>query len=199
MIEEIIKFENIIKEHQSVFFDKVWEKHENNYKLIYNIQVFVKDGILYPNLKIIFWLNSEKSTLTENVITFLYKQHCDYRTENITTIEETFNNILNFINKENTNIFLREIILDGSLKINEIIEKENINNFCQTINFIPHGNVSCVMTMFKFDVVMNTDTYSILLKCKDDNKWELIIGEKSTIVDNKNVYKKIIELIDGIE
>lgn len=196
MIKEIEEFENKIKNYKSSFFDKVWEKHDGNYKLIYNIQELVTDNNdLYLNLKFIFWLNADKNMLVEDVITYLYGQNCDYRSEPIDEdISITINKILSYINKEESNVFLRSLLLDGQNKINKIIDKENIKDFAQSIDFIPHKNVSCLMTIFKFNLIMNSGEYTFLLKPRKD-MWELIYDEKSEIIHINNVYKKLIEFI----
>jgi len=196
MIDQIEKFETEIKKFKSSFFDKIWEKHDGNYKLIYNIQELVTDNNdLYVNLKFIFWLNGDKNLLIEDVITYLYGQNCDYRSEQIQEdIKITLNKILSYINKEQSNIFLRKLLLDGQNEINKVIKKEGISDFAQEINFIPHKNVSCVMTMFKFELTTNNDKYIFLLKPRN-NKWELIYKDKSVIINSDIIYEKLVKYI----
>lgn len=194
MIEEIIEFENIIKKYKSLFFDKVWEKHKDIWKLIYNIQGLVVDNKFYSNLKIIFWYNNDKTELSENVITFLYSQNCEYRTIKISNISLNIKAILNMIYNEETNKYLSDLIIGGVDPFNKLIKDNGINDFIQTIEFIPHGNVSCIQTIFKFDLVSNTDTYTFMIKFIED-KMNLLYSDTEIQIDKNQLYKELIRLI----
>lgn len=197
MIAEIEEFEKIIKQNKSIFFDKVWEKHNGDYKLIYNIQGYVTEtDKLYPNLKIIFWLNNEKTSLIENVITFLYKQNCNYKTETINVdVKNTFNKILSYLDEEPSNLLLRELILDGTDIFNNIISKKKINDFAQTVNMEPIGNQSCISTLIDFVLIMNSGTYKFTLKMVN-SRWNLIYNESNVMTDDiEDIAEKVLEYI----
>lgn len=197
MIAEIEEFEKIIKQNKSIFFDKVWEKHNGDYKLIYNIQGYVTEtDKLYPNLKIIFWLNNEKTALIENVITFLYKQNCNYKTETIKVdVKNTFNKILSYLDEEPSNLLLRELILDGAEIFNNVISKKKINDFAQTVNMEPIGNQSCISTLIDFTLIMNSGTYKFALKMVS-SRWNLIYNESNVMAnDIEDIAEKVLDYI----
>ncbi len=51
----LVDFEKILKKHKVIKFDKIWEKADSNYKLIYNIEGLAIDTKFYANVKLIFW------------------------------------------------------------------------------------------------------------------------------------------------
>ena len=197
MIKEIEEFEEIIKINKSIFFDKVWEKHNGEYKLVYNIQGYVtEDDKLYPNLKIIFWLNETKSELSENVITYLYRQNCDYRSETIdNTIELTFNKILSYINEEKGTILLRELILNGQEYLNKFIDEMDIQDFAQSVEMLAIGNKSCIDTIIDFELIMNSGIYEFSLNMLKDD-WILTYkDDKISLNRIENICEKLLEYI----
>jgi hypothetical protein len=198
MREVLVEFENIIKEYQSVFFDKVWEKHENVYKLIYNIQGFVKDNVYYANLKFIFWLDENKNEIVEDVITYLLSQNCDYKSLpiNYDNIQQSFETILSFINNDKTNNDLRYLLFDSLDDFNKTITQYDIQDFVQNIENIPHGSVSCPLTMFKYELTCNSDTYTFMLEYKDG--WILIYNNERFQINIKDIPKKLIKIIHEI-
>jgi hypothetical protein len=189
-------FEDYIKEYSAKFFDKVWEKHDDTYKLIYNIQGLVIDNIYYPNLKFIFWLDENKNHIVENVITYLYGQDCDYKSIvfNEFDIAQTITTILQFIDSEKSTNDLRYLLFDSLDDFNKIITQKDIKDFVQNIEFIPHGNVSCTLTIFKHIVTMNSDDYEFLLK-SNDNGWIFIYNSNEQLINIKQVPEKLIEAI----
>lgn len=194
MIEKVIEFEDNIKQYQCLYFNKVWEKHKNIWKLIYNIQGLVVDNKFYCNLKIIFWYNETKTELSENVITFLYSQNCIYKTINLTDINQNINSILNMFYKQETNQLLNQLVVGGTDRFNEILSEREIDDFIQTIKFIPHEDTACSMTIFKFEIQTNKKLYTILLQFKDNDIKLMYRGtEQMTGLDT--IYKNIIDLI----
>lgn len=196
-MSEILYFEDLIKKEESLFFKKTWEKIDKTYKLIYHIQGLMYNNFYYPNLKFIFWVkNKKKLTLLENVITFLYSQSCEYKTEKIEeNIEETFNTILNFIAEEETNIILSKFIIGGTKKFNKEIRKNNINDFIQTIKWNPHKVKTCKETWFNFDLITNNKIYKFNIKSRN-NKWLLDYNDKVYELYNLDeLPEKIIKLI----
>lgn len=197
MIKELEEFEEIIKSNKSIFFDKVWEKADNTYKLIYNIQGYVTENDrLYPNLKIIFWINELKNDLSEDVITYLYKQNCDYRTETIdNNIEVTFNKILSYIYNEDSTKLLRNLILNGQDYFNKIIDKNKYNDFAQSVEMFPIGNRSCLETFIDFELKMNSGKYEFRLKMIEEN-WELTyLDDVIVLITINDICEKILEYI----
>lgn len=199
MIDIIVSFEDLIKKYKVLFFDKVYEKTRGgSWKLIYNIQGLSTEdtSMFYPNLKFIFWLNDTKTELTEDVISYLYSQSCDYKSISLDNdIEDVFETILKFIKNEKTNVELSEFILNGSDGFNKELKKKNINDFVSSLTYIPHGNKSCIETLFGFKIEMNTETYYFNLRCLQ-KVWEVRMGDDITIQTTlKEVYEKIIDII----
>lgn len=194
----LIDFENYLKKLQSHFFDKVWEKHDNSYKLIYNIQGLVKDNKYYANLKIIFWLDGNKDEIVEDVVTYLLSQNCDYKSIQINydNIQTTVDTILKFIDNEKTNNDLRYLMFDSLDDFNKIITQNDINDFVQNIENIPHGIVSCPLTIFKYKLTCNSDDYEFMLQY--NKGWILIYNSNEYNVNIKEIPKKLIELIHEI-
>jgi hypothetical protein len=198
MIDIIVSFENLLKEYKVLFFDKVYEKtRDGSWKLIYNIQGLTTNdtSFFYPNLKFIFWINKEKTEITENVISYLYGQNCEYTSITLEeNINDVFDKMLNLIKKEKTNIELSEFILNGTDMFNIALKKDNKTAFASNLTFIPHGNKSCLDTLFAFKLETNTETYYFSLKCLKDS-WELQINNEMIQTTLQDVYKKIIEII----
>lgn len=194
----LIDFENYLKELQSHFFDKVWEKHDNSYKLIYNIQGLVKDNKYYANLKIIFWLDGNKDEIVEDVVTYLLSQNCDYKSIqiNYNNIQTTVDTILKFIDNEKTNNDLRYLMFDSLDDFNKVITQNDIKDFVQNIENIPHGIVSCPLTIFKYKLTCNSDDYEFMLQY--NSGWILIYNSNEYNVNIKEIPKKLIELIHEI-
>lgn len=194
----LIDFENYLKGLQSHFFDKVWEKHDNSYKLIYNIQGLVKDNKYYANLKIIFWLDGNKDEIVEDVVTYLLSQNCDYKSIQIDydNIQTTVDTILKFIDNEKTNNDLRYLMFDSLDDFNKVITQNDINDFVQNIENIPHGIVSCPLTIFKYKITCNSDDYEFMLQY--NKGWILIYNSNEYNVNIKEIPKKLIELIHEI-
>lgn len=189
-------FEDHIKQYKVKFFDKVWEKHNDTYKLIYNLQGLVVDNVYYPNLKFIFWLDENKNDIVENVITYLYGQECDYKSIlfNESDISQTIATILQFINLEKGTNDLRYLLFDSLNDFNKIIAQKGIKDFVQNIEFIPHGNVSCTLTIFKHIVTMNSGEYEFLLN-NSDNGWIFIYNSNEQLINIKEVPQKLLEAI----
>lgn len=196
-MNSILHFENILKKEEALFFKKTWQQVDDTYKLIYTVQGLMYNNFYYPNLKFIFWVkNKKKRTLLDNIITFLYSQSCEYRTEYIDDdIRETFNRILEYIAEEQTNIELTQFIIGGTKEFNNEIKKNNVNDFIQNLKWEPHGVEQCDLTWFNFELITNNEIYKFLIKSMK-NKWVLDY--------NNNVYKiysldeipeKIIKLI----
>jgi len=194
----LIDFENIIKKYKVLKFDKVWEKYDSNFKLIYNIEGLVIDNKFYPVVKVIFWLDSKKENITENVITYLYSLACDYKSITITTIEETFNNIIKLLDNETTNKQLSDFVINGTGNFNKEIREQKINNFIQSLIYIPQGNVPCINMKFKFELVSNTEVYDFYLK-PFKNKWKLTYNNNTELLSITETYKKIIDWIYEIK
>ena len=196
MNEIVLAFEDVIKKYNVQFFDKVWEKNKSSWKLIYNINGLNDGSKFYPNLKIIFWLDSVKEELTDNVVSYLYSLDCDYKSMSLDRdIADIFNTILEFVGDEKTNKELVELILNGTDKFNEILKKENIDDFVQNLKFIPSGNKSCIDTFYAFELETNKEKYGFMLKCLPNNVWALSVVEEETKIQMKDIYKKIIEII----
>lgn len=202
MIEIIEKFENKLKEYQVLFFDKVWEKNKQDWKLVYNIQGLTTQdtSMFYPNLKIVFWLNNNKTKLSENVVTYLYEQYCDYRSRSIenNNIDEVFKFILDDVKNAKTNKYLSGFILDGTDNFNKIIKRDKIDDFITDLQFIPQGNKSCLETYFGFKLESNKDTYYFNLKVLKEG-YVLNMEDTTINIQLKEVYEKIIELIYGVK
>ena len=199
MIEVLETFEGLLNENYKVlFFDKVWEKSGSNWKVIYNIQGLTTNdsSMFYPNLKFIFWLNERKDELTDEVVTYLYEQYCDYRSTKIGNIEETFDRILNEIKGSKTTKELAGFILNGTDEFNKILKKEGINDFISDMQFIPHANKSCLNTHFGFKIESNTNTYYFNLKSLK-GEWELNVDDSVEYIQMNEVYEKIITTIYG--
>lgn len=190
----VIDFENIIKKHKVLMFDKIWEKIDKDWKLIYNLNGLIVNNIYYANVKIIFWLDSKKEKITENVMTYLYTFSCDYKSITITTVEETFNQILEFLNTEKTHKELSDFIVDGTDKFNKELKDKNIDDFVQNINYLPQKNQPCLHMKFDFQLQTNKQTYDFSLKSFKE-KWEATIGTNKESLLMTNVYKKLIDWI----
>lgn len=196
MNEIVLAFEDVIKKYKVQFFDKVWEKNKSSWKLIYNINGLNDGSKFYPNLKIIFWLDSVKEELTDNVVSYLYSLDCDYKSMSLDRdIADIFNTILEFVGDEKTNKELVDFILNGTDKFNEILKKENIDDFVQNLKFIPSGNKACIDTVYMFELETNKEKYGFKLKCLPDNVWALSVVEEETKIQMNDIYKKIIEII----
>jgi uncharacterized phage-associated protein len=65
-------------------------------------------------ISIYILVNKEKTQLAEPVISFLYTQYCDYKSETIneTDIQMTFFKILNYVFEEQTNKELSDFVLN---------------------------------------------------------------------------------------
>ena len=194
----LIDFENELKKYKVINFDKIWEKINSDYKLIYNIEGLSTDTKFYANIKLIFWLDSTKETLTDDVITYLYNLFCDYKSMPITTASETLQNIFKLLDDEQTNSEISEFIADGTDKFNEILKANDIPDFIQNIKFIPQGNMPCIDMQFKFELQTNGKTYEFYLKCFKDN-WLLTYDTMSEKVKINEVPKKITQWIYAIK
>jgi hypothetical protein len=190
-INTVVDFENIIKSYKVMRFDKVWERVNKTYKLIYNLEGLSKDDRFYPNLKVIFWLDEQ---LTENVMTYLHALYCDYKSITITTVQETFNSILQIVDKERTHVELSGLILGGTDAFNRELKNKSVNDFAQALNYVPQQNVACINMKFEFELVTNINTYHFYLKCYD-SKWQLMYNEKNEMLSMKDVPVKIIQWI----
>lgn len=198
MIDIIENFENLLKEYKALFFDKVYEKTSSgSWKLIYNIQgLSSKDAsMFYPNLKFIFWINKEKTELTENVISYLYSQTCDYKSITLDEdIEDVLELMLKDIKGEKTNIELSDFIINATDEFNKILNKKNIDDFISNLVFIPHGNKSCFDTRFEFKIENNMETYYFSLKSLKDG-WDMYMEEETFKTTLKDAHEKIIDII----
>lgn len=197
-VEVLVDFENIIKKYKVLKFDKVWEKHDSNFKLIYNIEGLVVDNKFYAVVKLIFWLDGKKEKITEDVITYLYTLSCDYKSITFTTIGETFDSILKQLDNERTNKELSEFIVNGTDAFNKELKINKINSFIQTLNFMPQGNVPCVSMKFMFGLVSNDKTYEFQLKPMKDG-WQLTYENNEEMSAMTEVPKKIIDWIYDIK
>jgi monomeric isocitrate dehydrogenase len=194
----LVDFEKLLKTHKVIKFDKIWEKTNSNYKLIYNIEGLAIDTKFYANVKLIFWMDSNKENLSENVITYLYALTCDYKSITITNIEETFNNILSLLDKEQTNIDLSEFIINGTDSFNKEIKNNGISDFIQNINFVAQGNMPCVDIKYKFELKSNDDAYIFYLK-PFKGEWQLTYESNKELLPINDVPKKLIEWIYEIK
>lgn len=194
----ILDFEKLLKTYKVIKFDKVWEKADTNYKLIYNIEGLAIDPKFYGIVKLIFWLDETKENLSENVITYLYTLSCDYKSTTITTVEETFKNILLLLDKEQTNIDLSEFILNGTDNLNKEIKDNDVSDFIQNLNFVPQGNAPCADIEFKFELTSNDDAYEFSMK-PFKNEWQLTYESNVESLPIKDVPKKLIQWIYEIK
>ena len=194
----LLDFEKLIKQYKAMSFDKIWEKADSKYKLIYNIEGLTVDNKFYANVKLIFWLDETKENLSEDAITYLYTLYCDYKTIGITTVEETFNNILTLLSNEETNSDLSNFIINGTDDFNEELKKQDINDFIQNLHFIAQGNKPCVQTRFKFELISNNKTYEFYLKSFEKD-WTLSYEDNNEQVLMNEIPKKLIEWIYEIK
>lgn len=190
----LVDFENLIKKYKVIKFDKIWEKVDSNYKLIYNIEGLAINTKFYANVKLIFWLDETKKNLSEDLITYLYTLYCDYKSIKITTVDETFSNILMLLDKEKTNMEMSDFILSGTDSFNEELKKNDINNFIQNVKFIAQGNMPCIDMNFKFEMKSNDKDYTFYLKAYKD-EWKLAYESNEESVQMIDVPKKLIEWI----
>ena len=192
-------FEEIIKKHKALFFDKIKEKTNDGWKIIYNIQGLNYKNTFYPNLKFIFWMNKEMSELSHNVISYLYKQNCLYRSQMIQeeNFEEQIDFILEEIKKEKSNDDIINFILDGTDKFNSEVKKSELELFFDNLAYKPSGNSSCILHTFKFELSANDTLYEFELKY-NDNEWDLLFNNEKIETSIDDVYKKIIQMINEI-
>lgn len=199
-LDVLNQFESFIKQYKASYFNKVWEKSDANYKLIYNIQGLVVDNKYYANLKFIFWLNATKTEITEPVVSYLYSQFCDYKSETITdtNITEIVTRILTFIQKEKTNAELSKLIISGTDDFNKELKKQEQTDFIQDLRFVPWkqpgDDKSCVDTKFNFELESNLKVYYFSLKSRKAD-WLLIYNTEEHEVQFTDIPKKLITLI----
>jgi len=192
-------FEEIIKKHKALFFDKIKEKTNDGWKIIYNIQGLNYKNTFYPNLKFIFWMNKEMNDLSHNVVSYLYKQNCLYRSQMIQeeNFEEQIDAILEEIKKEKSNDDIINFILDGTDKFNIEVKKSELELFFDNLAYKPSGNSSCILHTFKFELSANDTLYEFELKY-NDNEWDLLFNNEKIETSIEDVYKKIIQMINEI-
>jgi len=196
-------FEEIIKKHKALFFDKIKEKTNDGWKIIYNIQGLNYKNTFYPNLKFIFWMNKEMSELSHNVISYLYKQNCLYRSQMIQeeNLEEQIDSILEEIKKEKSNDDIINFVINGTDKFN-IEAKDNefdLEIFFDNLAYKPSGNSSCILHTFKFELSANDSLYEFELKHKENSKWDLLFNGKKIETSIEDVYKEVVEIITNTE
>jgi len=189
-------FEEIIKNYKALFFDKIKEKSNDGWKIIYNIQGLNYKNTFYPNLKFIFWMDKNLSKLTDDVVTYLYKQNCVFQSQliNEENFEEQIDNILQEIKKEKSNDDIINFILNGTDQFNSEVKKLNLELVFDNLAYKPSGNAACMLHTFNFDLSANDDLFNFQLKC-NKNDWDLIINTNKITIDLKEIYKTIIEVI----
>lgn len=190
-------FEEVVKKYKALFFDKVKEKTDNGWKIIYNIQGLNYKNTFYPNLKFIFWMNKDKSELSDNVVTYLYTQNCEFKSQLIQEdiFEEQIDNILQEIKKEKSNDDIINFILNGTDEFNSEAKKQNLELFFDNLAYKPGGNSACILHAFKFDLSANDILYTFELK-SNKNDWTLNFDNQTNETSIEDVYKKIIEIIN---
>lgn len=195
-----IQFENYIKQYKALFFNKIWEKFNNGFKLIYNIQGLNYNNNFYPNLKFIFWFDVTKQKITENVITYLYTSPCVYKTISINEeMPKIIERVLNSIKSVKSNKDLMTFIISGTDKFNEILKKSEIDVFISNISYIPFGNCSCDEYEYKFNIDSNTDSFLIRIRF-DGEKYIIRYNDIEEVVNTVGeIYKKIIIMIYAIK
>lgn len=189
-------FEEIIKKYKALFFDKIKEKTDNGWKIVYNIQGLNHKNTFYSNLKFVFWFNKEQTELSDDVITYLYRQNCEFKSQliKLDVLEEQIDAILEEIKNEKSNSFINNFIVKGTDEFNLEAKKNDLDLFFDNIAYKPSGNSPCVLHSFKFDLSANDVLYTFDLKC-GDNKWEIIMDNETYEVEQEDVYKKIVEVI----
>lgn len=189
-------FEEIIKNYKALFFDKIKEKSNDGWKIIYNIQGLNYKNTFYPNLKFIFWMDKNLSKLTDDVVTYLYKQNCVFQSQLIQeeNFEEQIDNILQEIKNEKTNNDIINFILNGTDQFNSEVKKLNLQLVFDNLAYKPSGNAACMLHAFDFDLSTNDDLFNFQLKC-NKNDWDLIINTNKITINLKEIYKTIIEVI----
>jgi len=190
------KFEQFIKKYKSLYFNKLYEKYNEGYKVIYNIQGFNYNNTFYANLKFIFWLNESKSKLEHNALTYLYIQKNNgYASENINeeNIEETINEILEKIKNEKTNLEINNFIISGTDEFNLELKRNGINDFIMNLEYIPSGDTSSMFISFDFKLSTNNKEYEF--KIKFDKNWFIYYNNNKIKTSFKTIYKDIIKEI----
>jgi len=195
-MEEIVEFENIIKELTSLFFNKGYEKYNNGWKLIYTIQGLTYNNYFYPNTKFIFWLNQDKNEIIENVITYLRNDKCEYVTVKLQ--ENYFDIIMNDIKSIPDNININEFIVKGTDKFNELLNQLQITDFFSNLEYIPYGKGSCNDFKYKFKLTYNNGDVIPFDLYKDDN-WKIDIKNETIELKLNEIHEKLVKHIYEIK
>jgi len=195
----LFSFEQIVKNNKALFFDKIKEKTNDGWKIIYNIQGLTYENWFYSNLKFIFWMNKEMNELSDNVVTYLYNQGCEFKSQMIQeeNFAEQIDFILNEIKDEKSNKDITDFIINGTDKFNIEAQKLKLELFFDNLAYKPSGNSACIAHVFKFDLSANDNLFEFELKCKAKN-WTLNFNNEITETSIEDVYKKITEMINEI-
>lgn len=194
--EILERFEAFVKQYKSLFFNKLDEKYNEGYKVIYNLQGFNYKDTFFANLKFIFWLNHDKTKVEHNVVTYLYSQKA-YGYESAVIDEERFEEmmerILEKIKEETTNHEINSFIIGGTDEFNEEIKRNGIDDFIMNMEYIPSGDTPSILISFKFELSTNNKRFEFDLKY--DNGWKIFYDGQSYKTDMKSIYKDIIKLL----
>lgn len=193
--EVLVKWEKILKQYQCIKFDKIWERFNDGYKMIYIVWGLTVNDSFIPHTKFIFWSNKEKDKITENVISYLYSLNCDYKSIPLEDdkLQHAFDFMIDSIKLETSNKELIKFIIDGTEPFNKQLKLKNVNDFVNTLELIPNDITNCVDTTFDFKLSFNNK--NIIFKLKPINKeWSLYSGEEKHIIGAiKNTYETLID------
>jgi len=192
-MDKIKEFEDIIKKYKAMFFDKIWEKYDDGYKLIYNIQGLNTDNTFFTVLKFVFWFNDDKSE-HKNIMSYLLSPICEYSTVSLDDdmdyiIKSVFKHIKN---NELTNDII-EFTMNGVENINKLLNdgEENIVN----IKFIPPGNMPCIKITYNFTLETIDETYDIGIEFSKKNIELIYDFTKYKLNMFDDIYVEIVNLI----
>ena len=194
----LVKWEKLLKQYQSIKFYKVWEKFDNGYKAVYIVWGLTVNDAFIPHTRFIFWTNTNKDKITENVISYLYSLNCDYKSVTLdeNKLQDIFDFIIKSIKLETTNKELMKFIIDGTEPFNREMKLNNVNDFVNTLELIPNEISNCIDMTFDFKLSLNDKEIQFKLK-PIDKEWFLYINNnKHNIGSIKNTYETIINAIN---
>lgn len=202
-IENII--ENIFNDSNVQSVNTVYEKDNNNLKLVISINGLFNDKCNILHTKFIFRVDKEKTKLISNSFKYLYDINCNYKEikfDSIITLEEKINNIIDNKNFGDDISNISNIFIALSTNINKKLEKENIYDISvYNVNYSPLTDIiPCKSFSFDFKINLNNvDNIKMNIRKISKNEFKYSFNNKDWNYDiTKTDINSTIDIIVSV-
>jgi hypothetical protein len=192
-----------LKEYKIMQIFDAWEKHQDEWKLIYSIYGLTGSEGFLIHTRIIFLFDSKKKELKENAYLILVDLDCNYKAITIGSDLKINikSNIDSLIKSKGQIKELGDFLMNGTDEFNKIFKQNNTDQTIIDLKYVPQEE-KCTCFNQKFDFILTDRVkqwYFQIERKAGKAFWRFDINEKQSfdVLLLEDAYKEILNNIYG--